>query len=183
MTGKTYYTYNTIWKKDTKEIDLSKDGSVWTEPVITLEEVKATKIQEFSGKCNYSIVTGVDVELSDGSTKHFSYNADDQSNIKELFDVALQTQVPQFYHADGELCSLYSVEDIIKIYSMESFNKIGCTTYFNQMKAYINSLETKEEVENVYYGQELVGKYLETYNNAVNQAKIGLYKLLGIVEE
>lgn len=183
MTGDTYYSYKTIWKKTNNEIDLSNDESVWQEPVITLEDTKIEKITEFSSKCNASILIGTDVELSNGATKHFSYTNDDQANIKELFDVAVQTQIPQFYHADGEFCQLYSVEDIIKIYMMESFNKISCITYFNQIKAYILSLETIEEVNNVVYGQELIGQYLETYNSAINQAKLGLYKLLGITEE
>ena len=52
-------------------------------------------------------------------------------------------------------------------------------TYFNQLKLYVNTLETIEEVETVNYGDELTGEYLQTYNDAMAQASVGLTTLLG----
>ena len=46
------------------------------------------------------------------------------------------------------------------------------TTYHNQLKLYINSLQTKEEVNQVYYGMELSGEYLDTYNEIMQNANL-----------
>ena len=181
MSGDTYYNFNTLYRRLTNEIDLSNDGEVYVDPVITIEEIRETKIQELSTRCNTQILSGVNVTLGSGEVKHFSYNLEDQSNLKELFDIALQTKVPQYYHADGESCKEYSSEDIIQIYVQESLNKIETITYFNQMKLYINSLTDENAIKQIVWGTELTGEYLETYNNAIKQAILGIKQLLGII--
>ena len=52
-------------------------------------------------------------------------------------------------------------------------------TYFNQLKLYVESLDDKEKVSAISYGDELTGIYLDTYNAAIAQANIGLTTLLG----
>ena len=148
------------------------------EPYVpTLDEVKQSKINELSKICNQNIVNGVDVEI-DGIVEHFSYKDEDQVNIKEIFDLAVQTNVPMYYHADGESCKLYTVEQIITLYSTASTNKMHHTTYFNQLKLYVETLEENENVTAVVYGQELTGTYLETYNNSMMQSQLVLETLL-----
>lgn len=140
-----------------------------------LVSVKAVKIAECSVICNNAIVAGVEI---DG--EFFSYNEEDQVNIKEIFDLAVQTNVPMFYHANGESCKLYTVDKIIALYTAATTNKMHHITYFNQLKLFINSLESIEEVEAVVYGQELVGEYLKTYSDSMLQAKVVLEALLAI---
>lgn len=148
------------------------------EPYVpTLDEVKKSKINELSRICNQSIINGVDVEI-DGVMEHFSYKDEDQVNIKEIFDLAVQTDVPMYYHADGTSCKLYTVEQIIALYSTASTNKMHHTTYFNQLKLYVETLETIDEVNSVVYDQELTSTYLETYNNSMMQAQLVLETLL-----
>lgn len=143
----------------------------------TLNEYKQIKINNISNICNQNIIKGVDVEIDD-TIEHFSYKDEDQINLKEIFDLAVETNVPMYYHADGESCKEYSVEQIITIYSIASANKNHHTTYFNQLKMYINSLEIKEEIERVFYGQALTGKYLDIYNASMTQAQLVLETLL-----
>ena len=183
MSGDTYYNYNTIYRKLIGEIDLSNNGETYIEPVITIDEIRNNKIKELSIICNKKILDGVDVELTNGEEKHFSYNIEDQSNIKELFDIALQTKVPQYYHADGESCIEYSVDDIINIYIEESLNKIKNITYYNQMKLYIETLDDEEKIKKICWGDKLTGNYLKTYHSAIRQAEIGIKQLLGIVDD
>ena len=183
-----YHGYTTLYRDiDENTVILSNDGSVYVEPepfpepkpyVPTLEEVKDLKIQSLSSICKQSIINGVDVEI-DGVVEHFSYGEEDQVNIKELFDLAMQTNVPLYYHADGESCKLYTVEQIVNIYTTNATNKMHHITYFNQLKLYVNTLETNEDVESVNYGDELTGEYLKTYNDAMVQANVGLTTLLG----
>ena len=101
MSGMKYSGYTTLYRKERNEIFLSDDGSTYIEPVKTIDEIKEKKIDDFSNLCNKNIINGVSIELSTGETKTFSYNIEDQTNIKELFDLALQTNVAQYYHADG----------------------------------------------------------------------------------
>ena len=193
-----YHNYKTIYREiDENTIILSNDESIYYEGdseggyvdidsdstliegyVPTLEESKEIKINALSKICNQSIVNGVDVNI-DGEIEHFSYKDEDQVNIKEIFDLAMQTQVPLYYHADGKSCKKYTVEQIVNIYATNATNKMHHITYFNQLKLYVESLESKDEVNVVEYGDELTGDYLATYNEAMAQAKLGMETLLG----
>ena len=87
-----YHGYTTLYRDiDENTVILSNDGSVYVEPepvpepepyVPTLEEVKTSKIQSLSSTCKQMIINGVDVEI-DGTVEHFSYDEEDQVNIKE----------------------------------------------------------------------------------------------------
>lgn len=143
-----------------------------------LESAKAAKVIECSQICANLIESGVDVDI-DGQVEHFSYTKDeDQINLFELFTLSSQTNVPMNYHPDGGSCKTYTTEQIIAIYATASTNKNHHTTYFNQLRDYINALTSIEEVQSVVYGQELTGEYLETYNSSMAQAQLVLETLL-----
>lgn len=182
------YTYlYRIYDEYPKIIELCNDNMPYSEPdgiiipikpyMPTLDEAKSTKIAELSKTCNTLIIDGVDVKM-DGVTEHFSYNDEDQTNIKELFDIVMQTNSPMYYHQDNGGCRLYSAGQIINLYVTEVTNKMHHTTYFNQLKMYIKSLNNVDAVSSVSYGDELQGIYLETYNNAMLQAKESVETLL-----
>lgn len=185
-----YSDYTTVYGEIENGVHFSNDGSIRPEiipdtdtdieyvPYIpTLDEAKAIKINELSNICNLMITNGVDL-LIDDNLEHFSYNENDQVNIKEIFDLAVQTNVPMYYHADGESCKMYTVEQIVNLYATATTNKMHHTTYFNQLKRYVNDLEDVEDVQAVTYGQELFGDYLNTYNNSMYQAQLVLEALL-----
>lgn len=189
-----YDGYNTIYKKDEEFniLMLSNDGSIYIEPEPidpnpidpepvppepTLEEIKSKKITELSEICNFNIVHGVYMEI-DGEQKLFSYKTEDQSNLLNALQIAIATQMSMPYHADGENCRLFTPEEITTLYVNEMTNLTHHQTYTNQMKMYINSLENKEDVEAVYYGVELTGKYLDTYNMIMEQSKLVVQKYL-----
>lgn len=194
MTGDYYHEYTTVYKSiDSKIVLLSNDGSVYTEEndvddsgsileptepyVETLEEVKERKISELSNICQENIIAGVDVDI-DGEIEHFSYKSEDQINIGVLFNLVYDTNCNVYYHADNDTCKEYTPEQIIAIYSAELINMMHNTTYFNQLKKYIDTLEEIDSVNNVMYGQELISEYLDVYNNAMAMAKYGLEKKL-----
>ncbi|MCD7726641.1 MAG: hypothetical protein LUI12_13995 [Clostridiales bacterium] len=178
--------------------ELSNDGSVYTEPeptpetepvvyVPTLEEVKSSKIYELSSECNMMIINGVDVDI-DGKTEHFTYGIEsgDQGNIDDLFNLAVSTGLSQPYHCDDGNCKLYTVEQIVQLYLAQKVNKTHHTTYFNQLKKYINDMEdtdseetsVSDTVSNIIYGDELTGEYLETYNTMMAQAQLIINSIL-----
>lgn len=183
-----YSSFRTVYRTIENGVQYSDDGSEYVPPKPpappeppappTLEEVKQAKISELSAACNSVIVNGVYVEIGE-ETEHFSYGLEDQNNIKELFDSAVASKMGMYYHSDEAACKLYTAEQIISIYVACALNKTAQETYFNQLRLYVNDLETTEDVEAIEYGvTELEGNYLETYNAAIEQTKAVIQSIL-----
>lgn len=173
--------YTTLYRIDGNTVYFSNDGSEYNpekEKQKMLADAKEKKIQEMSIQCSENIRDGVYVYI-DGETIHFSYTAEDQQNIKSAFDLANQTHFAIPYHADAMSCRLFTPEEISKVYITEQVNLIHHITYFNQLKQMINNMDNISSVNSVYYGYELVGEYLETYNKIMNQT----YKIVELFVE
>lgn len=185
-----YRSYKYIYKESSdcmtftmtsheNDIYIETEEIILPEPI--LEEIRNEKITYFSKLCSKNIISGVDVDIN-GTIEHFSYTDSDQTNIKELFDTVLSTGMPMYYHADGLGCRLYSVNQIISIYTAQITNKTHHLTYFNQLKLYVNNLTDIEAVKKIEYGTtKLTDKYLETYNAAMIQAEENMRYLLSKV--
>ena len=150
----------------------------------TDEDKKAAvsdKLSELSLARNAAITAGAEIQLSDGSTAQFSYSLEDQSNISEMFNAVLMGATSYPYHANGEGCRMYSAADITAIYATLSGLKTTQTTYYNQLRQYVQTLETVPEVNAVKYGDALTGEYLETYNTLIAQAQAEMQKIFAKV--
>ena len=127
--------------------------------VITVDYVKGVKIAEMSNTCNKVITNGFDVVLSDGNSYHFSLTTQDQLNLITLSSMIAsgETQIP--YHADGELCRFYSAEDINIIITTATQFKTYQVSYFNALKAYIESMTDIGTLGAVVYGIEIPAEH------------------------
>ena len=127
--------------------------------IITVDYVKSVKIAEMSNTCNKVITNGFDVVLSDGNSYHFSLTTQDQLNLITLSSMVAngETQIP--YHADGELCRFYSAEDINIIITTATQFKTYQISYFNALKAYIESLDDMNEIGAITYGVDIPAEY------------------------
>lgn len=128
---------------------------------MSLDEYKVYKKAEISQNCQEDIFSGLDIKLAD-CTKHYSYKNEDQINIAQAISTIINgkgsiTHVP--YHADGEFCSMYSVQDMIIIYSSLQMMLTSKTTYANMMNMYITSLPDKSSVSSCCYGMDLPEEY------------------------
>lgn len=121
----------------------------------TIAYIRSSKLKEMSNECKKSIENGFSIILSDGGTHHFSLATQDQLNLMALRDVEDITP----YHADGEQTKFYSASDIHAIIDMASKHKTYHTTYYNSLKAYINSLSTMEEIAAITYGISIPDEY------------------------
>lgn len=143
----------------------------------TLAEALTEKIAELSSTCNKAIEDGVTIQI-DGVDEHFSYGiaSGDQSNIDSLFQLSAATKLQQPYHCDGGSCKLYTPEQIASIYIAEKMNATVQTTYFNQLKHMISDTYKEESdvetVLNITYGVSLTGKYLDDYNQIMEQSNL-----------
>ena len=126
---------------------------------VTVDYVKTTKIAELNYVCNKVIENGVDVQLSDGNLYHFSLTTQDQLNLITLQSMIAggATSIP--YHADGELCRYYSVDDISLVMDAATAHKTFHVTYFNSLKVYVNALEDITAIAGIQYGVEIPVEY------------------------
>lgn len=131
-----------------------------------LKQAKAAKIYELTESCENVILRGINY-----NNEHFSYNYSDQNNISNLVQMAKTTGMDVPYHSDGNLCKLYSPTDIYNIYILQEMNITQNTTYLNQIKAYIDTLENVDEVNSVVYGQKLTGEYLKNLNDIMEHSQ------------
>lgn len=133
-----------------------------TEPDVTVEYVKESKINEMNSKCNKMIVDGFDIKLSDNNMYHFSLTLQDQLNLitsAQMISNGVQ-KIP--YHADGCACKYYSINDMGKIIEMANLFKTYHISYFNSLKSYIESLQDMEIISAVSYGDEIPEEYQST---------------------
>ena len=68
-----------------------------------------------------------------------------------------ETSIP--YHADGELCRYYSIEDIKKVMDAATAYTTFHVTYFNSLKVYINAMENMTDIASVQYGMDIPIEY------------------------
>lgn len=125
----------------------------------SLQFVKDKKIEYMSYLCHQTIENGILITLSDGLEHRFALTENDQTNLMERQAQLMAGATQVSYHADGELCTYYSAEDMTAIIQANIFHKDYQTTYFNSLKYYINSMTDKNEVSAVEYGIEIPEQY------------------------
>lgn len=165
-----YSGFTTIYREMDGVIQFSNDGSVYVEPepvpepepyVPTLEEVQEAKVSEMNAVQQAVIQQGIDVALTDGTVEHFTLTDHDQTSL-----MGLQTQVAQglenipWHTSDQtEHCKYYSNADMALITAVAMQFVTFHVTYFRDLRIYIRSMETKEEVEAVVYGVPIPEEY------------------------
>ena len=134
-------------------------------------EQDKTKLEELSEACNAAIDAGTSVDLPSGSRESFTYTVADQANVSEMFTACLAGATGYIYHANNGPCKTYPVADVVAIYGTLSMYKTGQLTYHNQLRQFVNSLTTAEDIQTVTYGQPLIGEYLTQYNALMAEAQ------------
>lgn len=153
-----------------RELDIKVNNIVNIE-AMTIDEYKAYKMEQLSKECRAIIEAGADVETSKG-TKHFTYNHDDQFNVKTLFDSAYMVQMDVPFHSSQNSCEVYTWQDAIKIYITLESNLLYHITYCNALFMHIREdLNTKEDVAAVAYGMDVPENRIAAMNEAMEAGK------------
>ena len=148
-------------------------------PVPDLSDIKLTKIIEIKESCESYIYAGTNVTLPDGTIEHFTYTLADQSNISEMFTAVMAGATEYPYHADGEICKIYTKEQIVTIYGTLSLFKTEATTYHNSLKAQINAMTDVDAISATKFKEtELTGEYLANYEVMMASAQTQLNAIL-----
>lgn len=166
-------------------VDIEVDGNVVTSmtarevPKPDISIIKQSKLDEIKQSCEDYICTGTDVTLPDNTVEHFTYTLADQSNISEMFTAIMAGATEYPYHADGEICKIYTKEQIIAIYGTLSLFKTEATTYHNSLKAQINAMTDADAILAIKFKEtELTGEYLTNYNEMMASAQTQLNAIL-----
>lgn len=118
-----------------------------------LDAIKAKKEAELSAACNAAIVAGMDVETLQGK-EHFSLEETDQINLTTALS-AVQTGAAAYpYHADGQMCRMFSADEITAISNASIQHKMYHTTLCNHLLTWVRRAETELEVESITYTAE-----------------------------
>ena len=129
--------------------------------VKTLEETKEEKVTEMNNTQQSVIQQGLDITLSDGTVEHFTLKDQDQTSLMGLQTLVAQgiERIPWHTADQSEHCKYYSNADM-EIIAEKALQFITYhVTYFRDLRIYIRSLQTKEEVQNVTYGMEIPLEY------------------------
>lgn len=120
---------------------------------VSLEDKRAAKTAEMSAACNAAITAGMDVTTTQG-TEHFSLQETDQINLTAAVTAVQQGAAGYPYHADGELCRMFSAAEIGAVGEASIAHKLYHTTYCNHLFAWIRRA-TASELAGITYGAEL----------------------------
>ena len=122
---------------------------------VDISPLRNQKLEEVSDKCNKAIVAGCDVTLENETVKHFSMEETDQINITTTLNAINNGMTEYPYHADGELCELYSGNNIKLISDAFVQHKLYHLTYCNHLMSWIKKCSKLSELNSIYYGIEL----------------------------
>lgn len=118
-----------------------------------MDEIRADKLAELSASCNAAITEGMDVETTQG-TEHFSLQETDQINLTTALSAVQSGAAGYPYHADGQLCRLFTAAEIQAIAAASVKHKLYHTTLCNHLLTWARRAETKEELAGITYSAD-----------------------------
>ena len=137
-----------------------------------LDEIRADKLAELSASCNAAITAGMDVETTQG-TEHFSLQETDQINLTTALSAVQSGAAGYPYHADGQLCRLFTAAEIQAIAAASVRHKLYHTTLCNHLLTWARRAETKEELSVITYASDGMPEDLAANMAAVLAAAAG----------
>ena len=118
-----------------------------------LDVIRADKLAELSASCNAAITAGMDVEATQG-TEHFSLQETDQINLTTALSAVQSGASGYPYHADGQLCRLFTAAEIQAIAAASVKHKLYHTTLCNHLLTWARRAETREELAGITYSAD-----------------------------
>lgn len=162
-----YSAYTTLYRTVDGGFQYSDDGSVYVEPVPepipepTLDDVKAAKVAEMNTIQQQTIANGCEVQLADGSKETFTLTQNDQLSLNSLSVKVLEgmTFVPWHPADEDTPCRFYTEADM-KTITDTCLNFVSWhVTWFRDLRRYIRSLTTKEDVKAITYDSYIPPEY------------------------
>ena len=145
----------------TGKVESNMTFTAQMEYVPTLEEIQSQKVSEMNDAQQVTIQQGMDIQLSDGHTEHFTLTDHDQTSLMGLQTLVAQgvESIPWHTSDQTEHCKYYSNADMAIITSKALQFVTFHVTYFRDLRIYVRALEDKEAVSNVFYGMSIPEEY------------------------
>ena len=145
----------------TGKVESNMTFTAQMEYVPTLEEIQSQKVSEMNDAQQVTIQQGMDIQLSDGHTEHFTLTDHDQTSLMGLQTLVAQgvESIPWHTSDQTEHCKYYSNADMAIITSKALQFVTFHVTYFRDLRIYIRALEDKQSVSNVFYGMSIPEEY------------------------
>ena len=137
-----------------------------------LDEIRTDKLAELSASCNAAITAGMDVETTQG-TEHFSLQETDQINLTTALSAVQSGAAGYPYHADGQLCRLFTAAEIQAIAAASVKHKLYHTTLCNHLLTWARRAKTREELSGITYSADGLPEDLSANMAAVLAAAAG----------
>ena len=137
-----------------------------------LDEIRSDKLAELSASCNTAITAGMDVETTQG-TEHFSLQETDQINLTTALSAVQSGAAGYPYHADGQLCRLFTAAELQAIAAASVRHKLYHTTLCNHLLTWARRAETREELSGTTYSADGLPDELAANMAAVLAAAVG----------
>ena len=170
---------DTCWTIEDYEdrYEIIESGTVPTEDSM-IDSIRENKLASVSATCEQLIYDGIDVTLSTGE-KHFSLQIADQSNIDGIFNAVTLGATAYPYHADGELCTMFSATDIVTLYMNYKSFVTTQTTYCNALRQWIMREEDKDKLTAIEYGSPLPNDLNAEMNTILAAAQEQVQAIVG----
>lgn len=143
---------------------------------MTLAEVKEWKVKELGDVCRAEIYEGADVTLSDGTVKHYTFDAEDQQDVLSAVTLAFAAKTMGFtldyipFHAAGQMCELLNTASMVAIYMTLQLKLTRLTTKCNMLNCMIRGCENKEDVLAINWDTALTPEYQERFDTIMTTA-------------
>jgi len=112
------------------------------------------KLAEIGAACTEAIAEGVTVTTSQGA-EQFALTLEDQTNLAHIM-LLIKSGVEEVrYHADKDLCRLYTADEIRAIMQAATIHKTWHLTYCNHLNVLIRRTDDVLELKAICYGMDL----------------------------
>lgn len=144
------------------------ENKITEQTQVILQSLKDAKNKELNDLCTKQIYSGIDIETTVG-TEHFSLTDVDQLNIKALYDKALSGDASLLYHSDGNLCRLFTSDEIIALMNAALYHVTYYTTLCNHLHVQVNNMRSEARINEVQFDvSSLSDSYKESFNAIIN---------------
>ena len=126
--------------------------STYVAPPEDIVVVRDRKIKEMNEAQQKAIAEGFDIEI-DGVTEHFTMTANDQTSMLGLMSMVQSGMelIPWHTSDNDKHCKYYTNEQMKTIVGKAMEFLIYHITRFRDLRIYINSLQSNEEIESMKY--------------------------------
>lgn len=137
---------------------------------INMEMVKENLASSIKNKCQEFITNGLNIELSSGESKPFTFKIEDQINLKNMYEMYSEKDAI-LYHASNESFEEYAYLDIKHIYitllNNKTYNLIYCQVLCKWiLDNYTEEMYNNKDIIEYGYTNDYIISEVEKYYEA-----------------